>query len=115
MDDFIFRDADLVEQLAVRIESLGEEHALNTVAADLRDKAEVSRAANTTYLEAIRSQKVAEADEEIAQANLRRQYELNYLEARKTLGRAIAERLFPSFSPAEAPAEPVPAPAPAFA
>lgn len=99
----------------MRIESLGEQHPLKAVAADLRAKVSVSRAANVTYLEAIRSQKVAEADEEVAQDNLRRHYEINYLEARKTLGRVIAERLFPSFSPAEASEEPVPAPAPAFA
>jgi hypothetical protein len=32
---------------------------------------------------------------QFAQANLRQQYEINYLEARKTLGRSGAERLFP--------------------
>jgi hypothetical protein len=101
---------DVVEQLALRLESLGEQHPLRSLAADLRAKTMVAREMQAAYLEGIRSQKAAEAEEEIAQANLRRQYEVNYLEARKALGRTVAERLFPRLGGGEEPEEPVPAP-----
>lgn len=106
------QEPDVVEQLAVRVESLGDQHSLKPLAAALRAKVEVSRAANAAYFEAIRNQKLAEADEEIAQANLRRQYEFNYLEARKMLGRAAAERLFPPGNAGKEPEKPAPAPQP---
>jgi hypothetical protein len=100
------KEPDVVEEVAMRIASLGENHPLNPIAADLRAKIEAARASNAAFLEAIRNQKLAEAEEEIAQANLRRQYEFNYLDARKTLGRAVAERLFPQISVSEPPEEP---------
>ncbi len=43
----------------------------------------------------IKQVKTCEAEEDIAQAALRRQYENNYLDARKQLGKIRAERLFP--------------------
>jgi len=55
---------------------------------------------------AIRNQKMAEAEEAISQATLRRQYELNYLEARKEFGRTTAERLFPQIGSRAAKEEP---------
>ncbi len=100
------KEPDVVEEVATRLASLGEKHPLNAIAVDLRAKVETARASNAAFLEAIRNQKLAEAEEEIAQANLRRQYEFNYLDARKTLGRAMAERLFPHFSAGEPLEEP---------
>jgi len=50
--------------------------------------------------EAVRSVKFAKAEEEIAQANLRRQYEANYLNARMNFGKISAEQLYPSLSKA---------------
>ncbi|MEW6756456.1 MAG: hypothetical protein AB1505_36610 [Candidatus Latescibacterota bacterium] len=62
----------------------------------LRQGVAAAAEAEAAYEAAIRAEKAAEADEEIAQASLRRQYELNYLAARQRLGRARAERLFPA-------------------
>ena len=45
--------------------------------------------------DAVRASKLAEAEEELAQAALRKQFESNYLNGRGAVGRAIAERLFP--------------------
>lgn len=92
------KEPDVIEQLAVRFESLGATHALFAIAADLKAKVNASRTALTDYQNAIRNHKLAEADEEIAQADLRLQYETNYLEARKTFGRTTAQRLFPRHS-----------------
>lgn len=100
------KEPDVIEQLAVRFESLGATHALYPIAADLKTKVSASRAALTAYQNAIRNHKLAEADEEIAQNDLRLQYEANYLEARKTLGRTAAERLFPRHSRQSAREEP---------
>jgi hypothetical protein len=92
------KEPDLAEQVAVRFDNLGPTHPLTPVGADLRTKIASSRAAIAAYYEAIRRQKVAEAEEEIAQAELRRQYEANYLDARKEFGREIADKLFPKVS-----------------
>ncbi len=87
-----------VEKIAIRIESLGASHALYPLAAELREKVNQSRNAIDMYYEAIRQQKRAEAEQEIAAAQLRRIYEINYLEARKDLGKENAEQLFPQTS-----------------
>ena len=92
------KEPDAVEQLAVRLESLGESHALYGIVAQLREKVEASRSAISRYHTAIRDQKIAEAEEEIAQSELRQQYEFNYLDARRKLGRVMADRLFPRTS-----------------
>ena len=92
------KEPDVVEQLAVRFENLGGDHPLYGTAAYLRERITASRESINAYYEAIRGQKVAEAEEEIAQADFRRQYEANYLDARKEFGRTMAERLFPSIT-----------------
>ena len=94
----VTKQPDTVEEIAVRLESLGESHALYSAVAQLREKIEASRSAITGYHTAIRDQKIAEAEEEIAQSELRQQYEFNYLDARRKLGRTMAERLFPRTS-----------------
>lgn len=92
------KEPDVVEQLAMRIESLGSQHPLFSIAAELREKVEASRKAIAELFAAITRQKKAEAEEEIAQIALRRRYEINYLEARRELGRYAAERLFPTYT-----------------
>ncbi len=86
------------EQIAVRLESLGESHDLYKHAATLRQCIKNVRNSLTAYKEAIKEQKLAEAEEEIAKAELRIQYENNYLDARKEFGKVLAERLFPSLT-----------------
>ena len=92
------QEPDVVEKLAVRLESLGAAHPLYGLAAELKRKVDASRQAIAALTQTITERKKAEAEEEIAQLALRRQYELNYLEARRTLGRDLAERLFPRVS-----------------
>lgn len=92
----VTREPAEADALAVRLESFGEAHPLAPHAAKLKSLSQGVRAALTMQDEAIRGKKAAEAEEEIAQAALRRKYEGNYLDARKQLGRILAERLFPA-------------------
>ena len=91
-------EPNAAEQIAVRIENLGESHDLFKYASVLRDCIKKVRDAINGYKESIKEQKIAEAEEEIAKADLRMQYENNYLDARKEFGKVLAERLFPSLS-----------------
>lgn len=86
-----------LEEVALRVGSFGSEHALAPHAAALEAKAVEIRKAETNLAEAVRARTRAEGEEELAQAALRRQYEHNYLDARKLLG-AACERLFPKLS-----------------
>lgn len=104
-------EPDAVEQLALRFESLGSAHPLFAIAADLRQCVEASRKGIADLNAAITKQKKAEAEEEIAQIALRRQYERNYLNARLDLGREEAERLFPATTGRPAVEEPPEPPA----
>ena len=94
----IISEPDEVEKIKIRIEELGETHPLYALAAPLQERIEASRLAITTLNSAIRAKKMAEAEEEIDQGKLRQQYENNYLDSRKKLGRATAEMLFPKSS-----------------
>jgi hypothetical protein len=89
-------EPDEVDNLAARFESFGASHPLFAHAALLRQKAAAVRAKIDVYKAAIKAEKVAEADEQIAKFELRQQYEQNYLDARKLLGKPLAERLFPA-------------------
>ena len=91
-------EPEMVERLAMRVEDLGAEHALNYLSTDLRAQVTASRKAIKAYQDIITQAKTCEAEEEIAQATLRRQYENNYLDARKQLGKKLAERLFPKLT-----------------
>ncbi len=96
-----FTEADILvepnetDKIAVAIDSLGKEHALAPLAARLRSLGDAGRNAAKAVGDAIRARKVGEADEELAQAELRKAYEMNYVNARGKLGRRLAERLFP--------------------
>ena len=111
VDEPLAQEPASADALATKVTSLGADHALAPHAAKLTATAKVVRDAFTAQGEAIRISKSAEADEEIAQAALRRAYETNYLNARHAIGRAKGERLFPKANraTAEAPATPAPA------
>lgn len=100
------KEPDAVEQLAVKIESLGGQHPLHALAADLRRRIEASRKAIEEHRVAVTRQKSADAEERIARMELRRRYEANYLNARATLGRIVTARLFPKVSLRPKPEEP---------
>ncbi len=87
-----------VEKIAIRLENLGDKHPLYVFAAELRQKVEGARKAIRAYRESVQVVKVAETECEMARADLRRQYENNYLDARKLMGKTVAERLFPKIN-----------------
>jgi hypothetical protein len=89
------KEADLAEKLLLRIQSLGASHPLGSMVAPLQQAIQNCRAAQQSFINAITAQKSAEAEEEIAQAALRKQYELNFYEASRLFGRTLADRLFP--------------------
>jgi len=88
----------LVEQIALKIESLGETHPLFLLAAELRSQIKAPKEAFEAFQASARAYQLARAEEAIARANLRKQYEINYLEARKEYGRATADHLFPQIN-----------------
>ena len=87
-----------VEKLAMRLENLGEKHPLYALAQELRTFINASLKAILAYQESVQVLKACETECEMARTALRRQYEVNYLDARKQLGRALAERLFPALN-----------------
>lgn len=98
------------EALATKIETLGAAHALFPHAAKLKTLAQSVRGALVALDDAVRAAKNADAEEEIAQNTLRRQYEHNYLTSRQNIGRSITERLFPRANRAQpSEAKPIPA------
>lgn len=83
------------DAIATKITTLGATHPLAPHAAKLSTAAQAVRDSLAALDSAVRAAKTADAEEEIAQGKLRRQYEHNYLAARQELSRSIAERLFP--------------------
>jgi hypothetical protein len=81
--------------VATRIADLGPAHPMAALSADLEARAVAIEESRKTHEDAVRARKLAEAEDELAQAALRRVYEENSLDARKKLGRVAAERLFP--------------------
>jgi hypothetical protein len=87
-----------VSSLTQKLETLEASHELRPLAGTLQQKIDGVNAvldARTQAADAIRRCKI---DEELAKNEVRVQYEANYLDARKTLGRQTAESLFPKFA-----------------
>jgi len=76
----------------------GHEDQVGLAVTELKQKVEASRQAMANLYLSITEHKKAQAEEEIAQLTLRRQFANNYLDARRTLGKETAERLFPKVS-----------------
>jgi len=93
----LVKEPDLVEQLKQRLENLGADHPLYPLAEPLGQAVAAVRNALAAYQNAITTLKSKEAEEEIAQANLRRQFEFNYYDAMRLFGKNFAQRLFPVF------------------
>lgn len=81
--------------IKARIQDLGPNHPLAAFAAEAESKASAIENGQKVFDDALRARKLAEADDELAQAALRRAYEENWLDAQKKFGKAAAERLFP--------------------
>lgn len=89
------KELGMSEQIATRLKSLGEGH-------DLYAKVEILSAAIANVRKGLNKLdeeelkvKTVHAKEELAQADLRKQYEFNYLDAAKLFGKKFADRLFP--------------------
>ena len=80
--------------IATRVKDLGTNHPLAALAAELENRASAVDIAQTNLDNALRARKLAEAEDELAQAALRQAYEENWLDAQKKFSKA-ADRLFP--------------------
>jgi len=85
-------------QLVVRLNSLEEEHPLRSAIAPMQESMTKEQEAQRLYREAFSQWKAAIAEENIAKAELRQQYEHNYLDAVKLFGKRFAQRLFPKLT-----------------
>jgi hypothetical protein len=109
----ITQELTAIEGLITRLSSLGAQHALSPFIQKLQEGRQTVQDALTAQSTAITARAAADAEEELAQAALRRQYEINYYNAAKQLGKAGAEKLFPDFrSTAKTREQPAPAPVP---
>ncbi len=88
-------EPETLDNLVLRLQSLGEEHSLYKEADILMASIENSKALVTAVKNAAKEEKIAAVEEAMAQAALRNQYEKNYLQARSMFKRAVAERIFP--------------------
>jgi hypothetical protein len=88
-------EPDVVDKLAVRIEALGSAHELFPNAAKLREAAQKSRDAHTTYKELSKTVDTLKVELEITKSELIDKYIANMLDAEKAFGRDYANRLFP--------------------
>ncbi|WP_282126464.1 hypothetical protein [Marinifilum flexuosum] len=93
------KEVGLAIQLSERLTSLGAEHELNGNVAFLTSAITDVQTALTNLSNEDNKVKVAVANEELAQADLRQQYEYNYLDATKLFGKKFADRLFPKTAP----------------
>lgn len=82
-------------KIVLRLESLGVEHDLVPSIVKMQDKITGATTAQEALSDAIRKEKMAEAEVEIAKGALIKRYEHNYLYAREKYGKANAEKLFP--------------------
>ncbi|WP_282015601.1 hypothetical protein [Marinifilum flexuosum] len=92
------KEVEKAEQLLLRLQSLGEGHSLLSHVDPLTNAIAASRTAIAVHREKQTEEKVAIANEELAQAELRKQYEFNSLDAIKLFGKSYANRLFPKFT-----------------
>lgn len=94
-----FEATDEFQKIVTRFQSLGTEHALYGVAAKIMEKIDVCLTAVEKCGETVSTLKLAEAQLEIAEANLLKKYSDNILDAEKMFGKNIAAHLFPRVTP----------------
>ena len=92
------KELNIVEQLALKFETLGDQHPLFKLAAELREGISKVRRAMEEYNEAIREEKLALAEVDIAKEALRKQYAKNYFDAKQEKGRVKADFMFPAIT-----------------
>jgi hypothetical protein len=86
-----------------RASDLGANHPLAFITTEMESRGVAIETTQTTFDNALRARKLAEAEDELAQAALRRAYEENWLDAQKKFGKTLADRLFPRLRRRESP------------
>lgn len=89
------KEINEVSNIQLRVESLGKGHAIYSYVEKIQEVISNAKKAIEENANAIRQEKLAEAEIDIAKEELIRQYEINYLDARRKYGRNLAENLFP--------------------
>jgi hypothetical protein len=87
-----------VQDLIQKLETLEPAHELRSLIGVLQQKVDAVNDALDARRQAVDNVRRCQIDEELAKGELRMQYEVNYLDARKALGKHVAELLFPKFS-----------------
>jgi hypothetical protein len=87
-----------VSSLIQKLETLEPTHELRPLAGMLQQKVDAVNSALNARQQAADNIRRCQVDEELAKNEVRAQYETNYLDARKSLGKQIAESLFPKVS-----------------
>ncbi len=87
-----------VNKIIVKINQLEDGHELKPLAEFLQEKTDASIAAWNTYQQTIKRLNDIQAAEELAKLAVRRQYEHNWLDARKEFGVSVADSIFPKIS-----------------
>jgi hypothetical protein len=86
--------AKKVRDLIQKLETLDQTHELRTLAETLQQKVNAVNEALEARNKAADTIRRCQVEEELAKNEVRLQYEANYFEARKLLGKRIAESLF---------------------
>jgi hypothetical protein len=88
-------DPKKVSDLIQKLETLDPAHELRPLIGILQQKVNAANTALNARQQAADTVRRCHVDEELAKNEVRAQYEVNYLDARKSLGKQIAESLFP--------------------
>ncbi|MDR0754055.1 MAG: hypothetical protein LBF04_01555 [Prevotellaceae bacterium] len=87
-----------VSAIIQKLETLEPEHELRLLIGMLQQKVNAVNAALDAKQQAADNVRRCQVEEELAKNEVRTQYETNYLDARKALGRQVAESLFPKIA-----------------
>ncbi len=88
-------EPDAAAGIVQKIRSLGEDHPLAPVAAEIEEALTSCRQASEEYKNAVKKKADAGVALELAKVALRKKYALAYFTAAAEMGKAYAERLFP--------------------
>lgn len=88
------KEPDMVDQIAIIIESLGSGHELFPFAAQLREETQKTRDTNKAYNESVKKLNNIKTEFDIIKSECITQYGHNILEAKGEFGNDFAERLF---------------------
>jgi hypothetical protein len=94
-----------VGSLIQKLETLDPAHELRPLIGTLQQRVDAVNTALNARLQAADAVRRRQVDEELSKNEVRAQYETNYLDARKSLGKQIAESLFPKVAKRKAKVE----------